>query len=304
VTPVYNGAEFIVETVESVLGQRYPCLQYLVLDDGSRDDTLARLDPYREQITLLAHANMGESRTVNRGLELCEGELICVVNADDPLRPGAIVRAVEAYRSDPEALVFYPDWAEIDARSQVVREVHLPEFDLARMLEKFNVGIGPGVFIARRALSVVGLRDTSLRYTGDLDYWFRVALRGRMVHLGEVLATHRVHPQAASSAQQGSTMAEEVVRLATKYSADPLFPDELKARVRLIRAKANFAASFYCGGGWLLRSAYLGKAFALAPLYFIGLVLKHVRYLVAEALPEPVRRTIRQSLGRDKGEKT
>src|SRR5690606_32228054 len=108
---------------------------------------------FANSIDLLSHPNMGESRTVNRGLERAEGDLLCVVNADDPLLPGAVTAAVEAYLNDPHALVFYPDWLEIDAQSRPLREVRLPQFDIETMLSTFNVGIGPGVFICRRTLS-------------------------------------------------------------------------------------------------------------------------------------------------------
>jgi len=273
-TPVHDGAAFIVETVRSVLSQDYPRLQYLVLDDGSTDDTLARLEPFGSAIEVRSHANMGESRTVNRGFELAEGELVCVVNADDPLRPGAIARAVEAQRADPEALVFYPDWAEIDARSRVIREIRLPDFDIGAMLGTFIIAIGPGVFITRHALSLVGMRDPALRYTGDLDYWFRVALRGRMVHLREVLATHRRHAAATSSTQQGELMAREVVGLAERCLEDPRLAPRLRHQSRAILARAHFAASFHAGG---LRARYLARALALSPAAFAGMALHLAR---------------------------
>lgn len=272
-TPVYNGAAFIAETIESALSQRYPRLQYLVLDDGSTDDTLARLAPFRGRIEVRSHANMGESRTVNRGFELAEGELVCVVNADDPLRPGAIAKAVEAYLADREALVFYPDWAEIDAESRVIREIRLPDFDIETMLGTFIIAMGPGVFISRRALALVGQRNPALRYTGDLDYWFRVALRGRMVHLREVLATHRLHPASASSSRRSESMAREVVGLAERCCGDPLLAPGLRRKAGAILSRAHFAASFH-SGGLGARAAYLARAFALSPAAFAGMVLR------------------------------
>jgi GT2 family glycosyltransferase len=276
VTPVYNGARFIAETVESVLAQEYPRLEYRVLDDGSTDGTLARLAPYRGRVEVRSHPNMGESRTVNEGLRLAQGELICVVNADDPLRPGAIARAVEAYRADPEALAFYPDWAEIDAESRVIRDIRLPEFDIASMLGSFIIAMGPGVFINRRALALVGLRNTELRYTGDLDYWFRTALHGRLVHLPEVLATHRRHTAAASSTQQGELMAREVVGLAERSLADPRLDPHLKAQSRAILARAHIAASFHAGA-LRVRARYLARALALSLPAFAGMALRLAR---------------------------
>jgi GT2 family glycosyltransferase len=278
-TPAYNLGKFVLETVESVLAQGYPRLQYIVLDDGSTDDTLARLAARRSSIELVSHANMGESRTVNRGFELAKGELVCVVNADDPLRPDAINKVVAAYRRHPDALVFYPDWDEIDENSNVVRQVRLPDFDLSTMLRSFNIGMGPGVFITRRALEIVGPRNPELRYTGDLDYWFRVALRGRMVHLPEVLATHRVHAAAASSAHRGETMAREVVGLAERCCSDGLLAPEIRRHRGSILARAHFAASYHAAT-LAARASYLVRALTLSPLAFAGMVVRRLRYRV------------------------
>lgn len=282
-TPVFNGADFIVETVQSILSQGYPRLQYLVLNDGSTDGTVAKLEPFLGSIELHSHANVGESSTVNRGFGLAAGELVCVVNADDPLRPQSIERAVGAYLADRDALVFYPDWAEIDVDGRLIREVGLTEFDLATMLRSFNIGIGPGVFITRRALALVGLRNPDLRYTGDLDYWFRVAMRGRMVHLPDVLATHRVHAAAASSAQQGARMAREVVAIAERCCSDPLLPPALKREARAILSRAHFAASYQAGVTWR-RAHYLVRSLAISPLAFAIMTFGRLRYRIGTLL--------------------
>jgi GT2 family glycosyltransferase len=250
----------------------------VVLDDGSTDDTLACLEPLRAAVQLVSHPNMGESRTVNRGFELSKGDLVCVVNADDPLRPGAIAKIVEAYRAHPDALVLYPDWDEIGPDSEVIRQVRLPDFDLPTMLRTFNIGIGPGVFITRRALELVGSRNPDLRYTGDLDYWFRVALRGRMVHVPEVLATHRVHAAAASAAHRGERMAQEVVGLAERCFGDGLLPPEIRCQRSSILARAHFAAAYHAGT-FAAQLSYLVRSLSLSPLAFADMALRRLRYM-------------------------
>ena len=66
-TPVYNGAQFVAETIESVLSQRYPHLEYIILDDGSTDETQKTLEQFGNQVQVITHANIGETRTVNKG---------------------------------------------------------------------------------------------------------------------------------------------------------------------------------------------------------------------------------------------
>lgn len=298
-TPVYNGAEFIEETIDSILSQGYPRLEYIVLDDGSTDATLQVLRKFGERIRVLSHANMGETRTVNKGLGLAQGDVVAVVNADDPLRPGAFAAQVEALRRNPEALLAYPDWVEIDARSGVLREVRLPQYDLRRMLENFNVSMGPGVFIRRRALDLVGLRDTSLRYLGDIDLWFRLATRGPFVHVPELLATHRVHAASASVSDRGNRMADEISTVAHKCCDDPHLPAELRRKRRLILAQAHFVASLFCGRNLRARIGHFSKSLAYAPEMFPVIYGRHLLYLILVRTPEPVRKALKRMLGRE-----
>ena len=90
ITPAYNRQSLIEETILSVIGQDYPNLEYLVLDDGSSDDTLSVIKKYAKHLRYDAHPNMGETRTVNKGFTMARGEILAVVNSDDPLLPGAV----------------------------------------------------------------------------------------------------------------------------------------------------------------------------------------------------------------------
>ena len=94
VTPAYNAARYIEETAASVLAQYYPNLEYIVVDDGSRDDTAQRLRRLDPRIRVLTQDNAGEQRAVNRGVAEVRGELLAIVNADDPLLPGLVAAAV------------------------------------------------------------------------------------------------------------------------------------------------------------------------------------------------------------------
>ena len=86
ISPVYNGEKYISETIESVINSSITySYEYIVLDDGSNDSTLKILNKYKDKIKIFSHKNIGESATVNRGLENALGEFILVISADDPL---------------------------------------------------------------------------------------------------------------------------------------------------------------------------------------------------------------------------
>lgn len=246
-TPTYNQAAFLEETIRSVLDQDYPRLDYLVLDDGSTDGTAAVLDRYAGKLRRERHANRGETRTVNRGFGMARGEIVGVVNSDDPLLPGAVRAAVEALAADPRALAAYPDWREIGAHGEKIRDVFLPDYDLFHLVTQFECGIGPGAFLRRAAIERIGGRDESFVYAGDLDYWYRLARIGGLTHVPRILATHRTHPNAASTTGRGGRLAGELIRVLEKVYADPALPSELRVRRREVFGWAHHVASLHCG---------------------------------------------------------
>ncbi len=247
ITPAFNRAAFLDETILSVLDQDYENLEYLVLDDGSTDHTLKVIRKYEHRLRWVTHENVGEARTVNRGFAMAKGDIVVVVNSDDPLLPGAVKRAVSAMKLHDDALAVYPDWIEIGPNSEVIREVRLPDYDLLNMLRTFNVGMGPGTFIRREAFDLVGVRDPQFRYAGDLEFWFRLAIRGKLVHIPEVLATHRVHPESASVSDRGARMSNELVRLLQKVYADPHASAEIRKVRRKVFSTMHYEAARYCG---------------------------------------------------------
>jgi glycosyltransferase involved in cell wall biosynthesis len=151
ITAAFNRASFLQETIDSVLSQSYGEIEYIILDDGSTDDTERILDRYSgdSRVMVLSHENMGETRTVNKGFSLARGDIVCVVNSDDPLLPGAICEAVRYMRAHPEVLAAYPDWIEIGAHGEELNRRALPYYDIESMLLNFNVAMGPGTFIRR-----------------------------------------------------------------------------------------------------------------------------------------------------------
>jgi glycosyltransferase involved in cell wall biosynthesis len=242
------------------LNQDYPHLEYLVLDDGSTDNTAEVLGKYADRIIVESHTNMGETKTVNKGFSMAQGDLVCVVNSDDPIMPGLISAAVEAIQTNPDALIVYPDWQEIGPHSEPLKEYRLPNYNLTNMLLAFKVSMGPGTFIRRRVFELVGYRNPNLRYTGDLDFWFRTALHGQFIHIPQILATHRVHPDSASVSQQSSSMAHELVSMAASILADDLLPDELRKRRSEILRVVYLVATGFCGLDRLAMLKYFMKS--------------------------------------------
>jgi glycosyltransferase involved in cell wall biosynthesis len=270
VTPAYNRARYLVETIDSVLNQDYPRIEHIVLDDGSTDDTWEILSRYKDRIRWESHANMGETRTVNQGFSMARGDIVAVVNSDDPLLPGAIRAAVDAFRNRPDALVAYPDWLTIDANSKPVRTIRVRDYDYRFMVRRFQCIVGPGAFIRREAIERASGRDAEYRFVGDFDFWLRLGLLGPFVRIPQVVATFRVHPGSASVAQQGRAMAEEHLELARRFFARPDLPPAIRKLSREATSWAFYYAGLAAGPPALRAWGYYARALATHPLSAIG----------------------------------
>lgn len=272
ITPAYNRANLVAETIESVLNQDYPRLEYIVLDDGSTDGTLEVIKRYDGRLRWESHPNMGETRTVNRGFKLACGEIIGVVNSDDPLLPRAVTKLVAALVNQPQVVVAYPDWQIINEDGQVRQIVRSYDYTgHADMVRRHYCLPGPGAFFRRSVVEKIGDRDPVFRYVADLDFWFRVGLLGPLFHVPEVLATFRTHSGSATVGQQGTEMAEEHLELVKKFFARDDLPPELCVIKQEAIGSACFVAATVCGKKALRKKlSFFYRALRSSPVKYFG----------------------------------
>lgn len=231
ITPVYNRESFLPETIQSVLSQDYPALEYIVLDDGSTDGTPEVIGRYSEmdsRIRWERHENMGETRTVNKGIQLARGDFIMIVNSDDVLYAGAISRSVAFLLDHPDVLLGYPDWDYIDTDSRPYAHVQVEDYDYHSMVIQHRCMVGPGALIRKEAFEQAGLRDPDIRYVADFDFVLRVGLKGAMARIPHTLATWRTHPDALTIAAQGAEMAREDICMMRRYFTRTDVPETIR----------------------------------------------------------------------------
>jgi len=199
---------------------------------------------------------MGEQRTVNKGYQMANGEFIAIVNSDAPLRPGAVLACAAALMENSHALAVYPDYDVIGPDSEVIKSERLPHYDLYNSLLEFNVAMGPGLFIRRKTLELVGGRDPKYRFAGDLDFLFRVMQNGKFIHIPRVLATHRIHADAASFVGRGERLAKEQIWAIDKVFTNPNLPAEIKRLRFRIYSNAYNRVTWSCGRDIVAKANY------------------------------------------------
>lgn len=273
ITPAYNAARYITETVESVLAQGYPNLEYIVINDGSSDHTLDLLEPYKDRAKILSQENRGEQATVNRGVEEAAGEIVAVVNADDPIKPGLVKAAVEVLVSRPELSVVYPDWLKIDSQGQVIEKFKTQNYDYLIMIEQNYCIPGPGAFFRKAMFHGEPARNTTYRYAGDFEMWLRLGLAGPMQRLALPLATWRFHEAGGSQAGRNPEMAASRIEVMENLYKRPDLPPTVRARRR-----QAMSAAYYCAGVLAIHNPkipgrrYLLKSISYKPIWPGGFI--------------------------------
>jgi len=236
-------AGYVAQTIDSVLAQDYPEIELIVLDDGSTDGTRAVLEKYSGRIYWESQQNIGQVETLTKGWRLAKGEILGFVSADDCLLPGAVAKAVEALRENPDAVLCYCDFVLIDGQSRVIRTVRTPDFDYDEMVLNLVCPPGPGAFFRRSAYERAGPLNKAARVMLDFDYWVRLGLVGRFVRIPEVLAAYRVHETSQTFAGFDETKAAEPVDIIARLYASGALPQRLQAREHEALANACLVSS-------------------------------------------------------------
>jgi len=221
VTPSLNQGKFIRATIESVLAQGYPGLDYAIQDGGSTDGTHDVLRSYGDGVRWVAEKDSGQAHAINLGLRRSTGEVLGYLNSDDVLFPGALRAVGEAFAARPDVVFVWGRATYLDAGGSPVSS-YLTSADAIRRLDESCLVAQPAAFFRRRVWEEVGEFDETLHHTMDYDYWLRIAARygpGRCLYLDRELAGARIHRDAKTVAGWDRALEEifDLVKRRTGY---------------------------------------------------------------------------------------
>lgn len=216
ITPCFNAAEFLEETIWSVLAQDYPRIEYLVMDGGSTDRTLAILDRYRGRLQFVSAPDGGAADAINRGFRQARGEILAWLGADDLYLPGAVSAAVAALAEDPAAAAVYGEGYWIGEDGQTLgRYPTVAPYSPAAFRRECPI-CQPACFLRREALEAVGGLDASLESAFDYDLWIRLSRGYRFRAIPQYLAQSRMHRRNKSLGRK-RRMFEECIQLLRRH---------------------------------------------------------------------------------------
>jgi glycosyltransferase involved in cell wall biosynthesis len=265
VTPAYNQADFLRDTIESVLSQDYPNIEHVVLDDGSTDETPQILKEYDGKIIWETHKNMGQTPTINKGWAMTGGEIITWLNSDDTFYDSTSVRTgMEYLIENPETGIVFgdsmyteADGTEIEPTRPVVDWTYL---NFIRNCENFISQ--PSAFIRREIYEKVGELDPKFYYFMDWDFWMRAGIYYKIEHTAAIWSTYRLHAESKTVAQ-AKKAAPELEYMYKKYFAR----DDVPENIRAIEKEAMMNM-YFTSGAYSLRGADRANASAMAKRAF------------------------------------
>lgn len=269
VTPAYNQADFLRDTIESVLSQDYPNIEHIVLDDGSTDDTPKILAEYGDRVRWESQTNMGQTATINKGWSMTDGEIITWLNSDDTFYDATSVRTgVEYLLANPDVGIVFGDSMFTAADGTELEPTRpIVDYTYQKMVLNCENSISqPSAFIRREIVKKVGDLDTKFYYFMDWDFWLRAGIYYRIEHIDAILSTYRLHADSKTVAQSKKA-APELEYMYRKYFSR----DDIPPEIRAIEKEAMMNMCFTSGGYYLTgndptgAAAMAAKAFAVNP---------------------------------------
>lgn len=220
VTPSYNQAAFLERTILSVLNQNYPNLEFIVIDGGSTDGSLAIIRQYESYLNYwVSEPDRGQTDAINKGFRRATGDYVAYQNSDDVFAPHALEEVAEAWRKAPETDVFFGNMYIIDEQDRVLEEMRVPTFSAGCQVYEGMQVFNQSLFIRRTLLEETGWLDESLRFVMDYEVVTRLGLlpHVRFGRVANFWGGFRVQPDAKSSQIAATVGRTEHQQVSERY---------------------------------------------------------------------------------------
>ncbi len=231
-TPSFNQANFLEETICSVLEQDYPNLEYIIVDGGSTDGSLEIIQKFEDQLAWwVSEADQGQTDAINKGFARAKGEILAWLNSDDTYLENAVSEAVEFLEAHPDVGAVYGDANLVDEQGAVIGKFPARQTDFDRLMRGYVHIPQQATFFRGKLWKQVGPLDPSFFFAMDYDLWVRLAKEAPLVYLPRLWANFRLHGDA-KTIEADDRCWPEMVRVHRREGGSRISWLSMKAFVR------------------------------------------------------------------------
>ena len=217
VTPSFNQAAYIEQTIKSVLNQDYRPIEHLIIDGGSTDGTLEILKRYEDHVRWISEPDCGQGDAINKGFRQATGSILAWLNADDLFTSGALKTVVAHFQANPQSYFVYGDSLAINEKGRSYgRRAHVAPCNFETLLNKGDFIVQPSAFWRAELWRDVGELDVNWRYVLDYDYWLRAAQKYDLFYVPRFFSKERLYA-SAKTFSGGLERIDELEQMARRY---------------------------------------------------------------------------------------
>ena len=285
ITPSFNQAQFLEQTILSVLNQSFAGIEYIVIDGGSTDGSVEIIQKYEDRLSYWqSRKDRGHWDAVHQGFQRATGDILHFLNSDDLLVDGAVERIVDTFQRNSAAGMVYGKAKFIDSEGAYIQDYPGGEFDIASVFRTWDNPVPqPSAFLRREIFEKHGSPDEVWYFCADFEYWIRISPHTKFVYLPEYLACMRIHSTSKTSRFE-SVQGQELIQLCKQSIQSDRFAHTQVDAVESLQGAYLRASMHFRRSGEKLKAlqsyfSYCTRAF-IPPValyrftrYFAGMIL-------------------------------
>ena len=201
ITPSYNQASFLEETITSVLTQDYPRIEYIIMDGGSTAGSVDVIQKYADKLAYWESVkDKGQTDAINKGFNRASGDILAWINSDDTYNPKAVGEAVKFLIEHPEIAMVYADCNFINENGEIIGKFASRQTDYAKLRRGYVHIPQQTMFFRAEYWKQLGPLDPSFYFAMDYDLWVRIAKQSPIQYLpGKTWANFRIHTSSKTN---------------------------------------------------------------------------------------------------------